>query len=132
MVLKNYHKNRCHTDGCKNSGENAVLIQVKENKIIIQVCEMCKELINGNNTKSKNSSSDCNYIPMLDSITVISMTLENMEKRFSTVMSNEMKIPINRMRRSIDNIIDHVIEHSQEKNNNNSEMIKIENLDEIT
>ena len=91
--MKTYYKNRCHTNDCKNSGENAVLIQIKNDKIIIQVCEKCKELINNNNTKSKNETSN-NYLSILDPISVMSMTLENMELRFNDVMDNEMKVPM--------------------------------------
>lgn len=126
--MKNYYKNRCHTDGCENSGENAVLIQIENNKIIIQVCEQCKELINVNNTKSKNEFSE-NYLEIMDPISVISISLENMELRFSEVMDNEMKIPMKRMRRSIDKLVDHVTDQSQIKYKINSEAIKIKNQD---
>ena len=126
--MKTYYKNRCHTNGCENSGENAVLIQIKNNKIIIQVCEKCKELINDNNTKSKNETSN-NYLSILDPISVMSMTLENMELRFNDVMDNEMKVPMKRMRRSIDKLVDHVSTQSQVKYRDDSETIKIKNLD---
>jgi len=128
--VKTYHKNRCHTNGCKNSGDNAVLIQIKNHKLIIQVCDICKQQIDNRDiAKVKDSSFSCNSCSIIDPISVIAVTLENMELRFPREMNNEMKIPMKRMRRSIDKIIKHVTEHLQVKNSNSYEIIKIENLE---
>ena len=118
---KKYFKNRCSTSSCKNMSSNSIVVKIKNQKIIIKFCESCNQQISNNLIFEPTISSHrCNSCNFLDPISVIYLTLNNMEKRLANIMDDETKKSIQKMNRSIDKIINHVTYHIPVKNNTDS------------
>jgi len=43
--MPDHHKNSCCIENCDRDGDHALIVKMGENKIIAQVCKLCKKLI---------------------------------------------------------------------------------------
>ncbi|PBO84194.1 MAG: hypothetical protein COA77_10695 [Thaumarchaeota archaeon] len=110
--MKKYYKNKCNTVNCKNSSDNAVLIKIKNKKMIVQLCTSCKYNIKKDDEKkfNENDSLNYNFCPILDQITIIHASSSLLEMEFSEHIADEMRIYTNRIKKSINQIVEHVSE----------------------
>lgn len=43
--MSDHHKNSCCIENCDRDGDHALIVKMGENKILAQVCKLCKKLI---------------------------------------------------------------------------------------